>query len=292
MALTLHLLGSNRSTAVAVVGLGLVGRPISQRLSLLCCNKTAPSPQTVDWSLPESIVQPILKFLTHNSIAKLSVVWAAGKAGFSADKRELEDEENFFYQCIAQLSEKLANDLTVSFISSAGGIYEHSGFVEHVEDISPVRPYALAKLRQERFLHDNAIVSRIYRASTVYGFGGNRQGLITNMVRSSKYRIPMTIFADLNTIRDYLYNDDLAKKIVDDILGDTKSGIQIAASGRGLSVATLIGMIEQITNRTVLAGFRLDKNNEASIYFSPGVVQPCFARTSIEEGLRLMQKIT
>lgn len=290
MSLGLHTIGTSEPSCVAVVGLGLVGKPISELLSLQPQVINNHTQTRIDWSDSTRLCSSILEYCQLQSSQRLELIWTAGKAGFFAPESELDKEIDFFESTINQLNSAENIDLIVSLVSSAGGIYEHSGFVEHIENVTPQRPYAFAKLAQEAILSDKQIPNRVYRASTVFGMGGKRVGLIVTMLRSARFRTPMSIFADLNTLRDYIFNGDLARQIVCDVINNAELGVRIAACGRALSIASVIRSVQQVTNRRVLATFDTNTSNDASIVFSPNVVSQGSSRTSFEEGLRLVNR--
>jgi nucleoside-diphosphate-sugar epimerase len=154
--------------------------------------------------------------------------------------------------------------------------------------LSPIRPYADAKLAQEQLLHDLGIDHRIYRVSSVYGLGGNRMGLISVMLQSAINRQPMVIHANQNTLRDYILNTDIARTIVDDVLTNAAFGVRILASGRATSVDMLLNMVHKIIGARPVHSFQASGQNNRDIVFSPRIIC-CPARvTSLEEGIRLM----
>ena len=179
--------------------------------------------------------------------------------------------------------------VVVNLLSSAGGLYEDSGQVHSIKQTSLLRPYSKWKYKQERLLDKLGIRSRIYRISSVYGPSGNdkRRGLINTMISRAQIGNVVTISANQNTLRDYVFNRDLARHIVDSILKNTPPGVQILASGRPVSIDMLKNMVAKIMHKDVLVTYNPGSQNDKDITFDRSLVGFSFAPTSLEEGLPL-----
>jgi nucleoside-diphosphate-sugar epimerase len=275
---------------VAIVGLGLIGQAVAEQFKLQAVTCPHNNQYVPDWSNPQSLIDHLKQTLTSNDAHHLELVWCAGKAGFSSEPAELSRENQFFKKLIVSLFDDLGDHLRINLISSAGGLYENSGRVTSLDSLSPIRPYANAKLAQEQLLHDLDIDHRIYRVSSVYGLGGNRMGLIAVMLQSAINRQPMVIHANQNTLRDYILNTDIARTVVDDVLTNAAFGVRILASGRATSVDMLLNMVHKIIGARPVHSFQASGQNNRDIVFSPRIIC-CPARvTSLEEGVRLMAK--
>lgn len=274
---------------IVVVGLGLVGRAIAKHLRLRA--RTLPTkPVPVDWTDSNSLIQHLQQAVLERQPTAIELVWAAGNAGFGATQAEMDAELEFYKAVVRYLKSKLQLHITVNLISSAGGLYEGAARVEHIDDIAPVRPYAFSKLQQEEFLAAEGINHRIYRASSVYGHGGSRMGLIQALINSTIERKPMDIYANQNTLRDYIYNQDLGVRIVSDVLSGATDRVSILASGRPTSIAMLLKAIERVAGRPLAASFRVHTENTQDIVFAPSLLRYKAPKTSLEEGVRLLYK--
>lgn len=292
MSIAFYSSPDDENKLLVVVGLGLIGQAISQQLSLYT-NPIIQTPQQIkSWSDARKLSLLIKQAINEACAKKLELIWCAGKVGFSATEEETLLENLFFEQVLISLSEDSSIEIKVNLISSAGGLYENSGHVVNSESLSPSRPYAKAKLAQELLLREQGLDHRIYRVSTVYGFGGNRMGLVSVMLRSSIMRRPMIIFANQNTLRDYIFNADLAVAIVNDVIYNAVSGVRILASGRATSIHTLLNIVQRITGRRALHSFRPDGSNDQNITFASNVIYHPFAKrlkvTNLEEGIKLL----
>jgi nucleoside-diphosphate-sugar epimerase len=275
---------------VAVVGLGLIGRAVAEQFNLQARSSPQANQFVVDWSESQSLINSLLQAMISNDANHLELVWCAGKAGFSSEKTELDHENDFFKKVIKGLFEDINDQLTVNLISSAGGLYENSGRVTNLEPLSPNRPYAYAKLAQEQLLNDLGANCRVYRVSSVYGLGGSRMGLISVMLQSAINRQPMVIYANQNTLRDYILNTDIARTIADDVLTNAAFGVRILASGRATSVDMLLNMVKKIIGVRAVHSFQASGQNNRDIVFSPSIVCCPSRVTSLEEGIRMMAK--
>ncbi|MDR1998713.1 MAG: NAD-dependent epimerase/dehydratase family protein, partial [Frankiaceae bacterium] len=125
----------------------------------------------------------------------------------------------------------------------------------------PLAPYGAAKLGLERAAAewagaDGAAVL-IGRISNLYGPGqnlGKAQGLISQICRAHLLREPISIWAPLDSARDYLYAPDCARMIaegLDLLAGERRAGAagvrtKIFASGQGATVGFLIAELRRI----------------------------------------------
>lgn len=291
MSLATFQLDSRAEDFCVVVGLGLVGGAVAKQLNnfavLIERGTTA-----IDWTQADSITGAILKSLTGHSVIHLDLVWAAGRGGFAASQEEMDAEYAVYAAVVTQLQDKYGAGLTVNLLSSAGGVYEAAGRIEQVENIAPLRPYATSKLEQEAILTERNIAHRIYRPSSVYGLGGSRMGLIQTLIKNTVTGQPLNIYADQNTLRDYVLNLDVGRQIVSDILSRYPSVTRIIATGRSTSIAMLLNLIQRITGRSPSASFRVNSSNSQDIVFAPRLFIDNLPTTSLEEGIRVVYKLT
>ncbi|MFT4654770.1 MAG: nucleoside-diphosphate-sugar epimerase [Patiriisocius sp.] len=292
MSIAVYTHPADESGVLVVVGLGLIGQAISKQLSLHATQVALTLKEKFDWRDAVELSRIIKQASNAVNAKSLEIIWCAGKAGFTALESETDLEYLFFEQLVTALLRNNSIHLCVNLISSAGGLYENSGYVQNIESISPARPYANSKLAQESLMKKLEVDYRVYRVSTVYGFGGSRMGLISIMLRSSIIRTPMIIYADQNTLRDYIFNTDLAITIVNDVVYGADCGVRILASGRATSIHTLLNIVQKTTGRRVIHTFRPDGSNDQDITFSLNVIhhplnQP-LNTTNLEQGIKML----
>ena len=278
--------------------MGLLGCAIADRLKL----SIPPVPGTrqttaFDWEQPEELILALRALVTVHRCRFLEIVWSAGKGTFLASSEEMERECCFFKKVIGALEQFESVDVTVSLLSSAGGLYENSGNIDNIDAISPSRDYAWTKLEQERALIGSTLGYRIYRLSSVYGpyhrSGG--AGLINTLVANCKSGFTTRIYGQQNTMRDYIYSGDVARVVVGDILEDVAQdksvSIKILASGRAVTINMLINIINGVIGKRAKTIFVFNNENDRNIIFTRQVLCPLVSPTSLEEGIRVLSKI-
>lgn len=225
--------------------------------------------------LRESITDAVRSFrnrLVTESRNSWCIYWCAGKGVVGTAVEHLAAETatlRFFLDRLgAALDEPLPIVLTgqIFLASSAGGVY--GGSTEHPStEATPPRPisdYGRAKLIQENMLLDWArprptVSTLVGRFSNLYGPGQHvdkPQGLISHMSRCLIFGVPVHIYVSLDTIRDYLFAEDAARRIV---AGMTRLSREAPSGGQHVTkvygsenettVAGLIGVFRQIAKR-------------------------------------------
>jgi nucleoside-diphosphate-sugar epimerase len=225
----------------------------------------------------------ILTNLAMPKIIRIDWIWAAGKVGFGADQARIDQEINNFniFLNIVEKSRTIARDINTVFfhlISSAGGLFEGQQCIDLFSEPSPRRPYGDLKLQQEKLATDNFgnCGLNIYRLSSVYGFirSGRRTGLISVLVRNS-LRQQTTLFnGRFDTLRDYVWANDIAEFITDRILSDpcAKSSTSILASGKPTSIFEICKIVQHATKKQAYIYCMADTSNAENITFMPSVL--------------------
>jgi len=144
------------------------------------------------------------------------------------------------------------------YFSSGGTVYGNSTSAEHKEsdDREPISYYGLSKDLMEDIIlfehrHSN-LNYLILRPSNPYGPGQNiygRQGLIAVLIGKILKNAPLHVWGDGNSVRDYIYIDDLADAIYQ--LIDKKISCETVniGSGVGYSVNEIIRILDSIINK-------------------------------------------
>jgi UDP-glucose 4-epimerase len=234
--------------------------------------------------------------------------WCAGSGVVASDQHQLDDEvatfEAFLDRLVAIASAPGAASGAVFLASSAGGVYAGSlapPFTEQTRP-RPISPYGQAKLDTEELLRAFAVASGvpvlIGRISNLYGPGQDHvkaQGLISVLCRAHLARRPASIYVSLDTARDYVFVDDVARLAVsgaDRVAGQQPGQVvvKILASQTGTTVAAILGELRRITKhrpRVVLGSSPLARFQVRDLRFR-SVVWPDLDRlvtTSLPAGM-------
>lgn len=276
-----------------LIGLGLIGQQVSHFLGQQCPQLKNTSNKPTNWTQPNMLIEEISSIAATHPTKKLDVVWCAGKCGFNASDADMEQEYNVYCD-IMQFLSRQAFQCTINFLSSAGGIYEGAAYVSNINDIAPLRPYAFWKLKQENILSTLSLKHRIFRISSVYGYKNSRgrMGLINALIENSLKRKSITIYANQNTLRDYIFHNDIARHIVERIKRKPGDDIELLVNGRGISISTLMNMVKNTTRMPIKALFRDTCENSKDIVFDDRLIPASFSRTSLEEGIRAVYSRT
>ena len=272
------------SHTCVVVGLGLIGQKVVDILMQTYLRLPSHT-NLIQWDRAATITAAIDHYIKAHQPQTLDIIWSAGKAGFGASDADMQAEFEVYAELVQSLKTKDL-DLRFNLLSSAGGIYENSGFIDAIDDISPQRPYAHWKLKQESLLHDSGVDARIYRIASVYGYkqGQGRLGLINTMIKNTLNHEPVKVFGSQTTLRDYIYHFDIARFVVRNLL-DASFGIDIIASGKATSISTLINMVQRLTRKPVKTLYIDDFDNSNDIVFDRHLIPKTLQITSLEEGV-------
>ena len=199
------------------------------------------------------------------------IVWAAGAGVMLTDQAALDTELQLLESFCGRLPGRLPHGRGgIYLISSAGGVY--AGSADPPFGLSttprPLNAYGRMKLAQEGLVAgrlSSRVPVSIGRLSNAYGPGQGlfkQQGLITQLAVSALLNRPVTIFAPLPTLRDYVYVDDAARFVVADIrrmtrIAEPRVTRRVVSSGRAASIAEVIAIVERISGRWVPVIHRL-----------------------------------
>jgi nucleoside-diphosphate-sugar epimerase len=153
-----------------VIGLGLLGGAIANRFDRCVASSTVPAVGLqLDWTSLDAVSKGLLQLLRERDAHRVEVIWSAGQAGFLSGAAVLDTEYRLFTHIISVLQQNYGARLSVNLLSSAGGVYEGTARVQHLDQVDPIRPYGASKLKQEQYLTDIKVSSRIFRLSSAYG---------------------------------------------------------------------------------------------------------------------------
>jgi UDP-glucose 4-epimerase len=207
-----------------------------------------------------------------------SVAWCAGAGVVSTPPEDLEAEIETFAGFVNDLA-RLGAGGTVFLASSAGGVYagspDASPYTEHSTTRS-LSSYGEAKLAMERIAVDFATATGtkllVGRLSNLYGPGQNLakpQGLVSMLCQAQISRQPVGVYVSLDTLRDYLFVEDAARVVaagLDRLAAQDQLVItKIMSSGRGVSVAMLVGEATRVFRRRPPIVFRGSAASRAQV---------------------------
>ncbi len=270
---------------VLLIGHGLIGSAIRNVLLKRKFNQIIRC--EIDWKNVKTFTDQLLLIKNHlqNNEDSMDVVWAAGKAGFDACSEVMANEYAVFETIICRIVDlfsKQGIDLNFHFISSAGALFEGQTNVTRASEPTPQRPYAFLKIKQEEFFHhlinDNTTCN-IYRLSTVFGYTqpGKRFGLISTMVYNAIKKRETIIDGNYNTMRDYIWVDNVADYIVRRLLKpDYSSNIVTLASCRPMNIFQIHKLIENTFDIRCMIRFVSKPSNFAHNTYSPIVLPSGF----------------
>jgi UDP-glucose 4-epimerase len=298
MSLAFYTYGQQKGHLIVVIGLGLIGDAVSDQLSFFCTKIQSTNLSGIEkkWQKPSLFSDEINNIIGQLNPFIVEIVWCAGVAGFSATEEDMIAETDFYQQLLRSIAFPKKCLKKLNLLSSAGGIYEGTkGIVSSPNQIKPLRPYGLHKLKQENLNPTEFNVKRVFRPSTVYGIkkqNNGRKGLINRLIESTITGDHVRIYSSQNTLRDYVLNTDVAKFIANKILYDDRSDEYIIASGRPLSVSNLINLVNKSQKSKVKASYSLLHSNNTDIIFDPSILATPKNLTPVEIGIPLIAQLT
>ena len=231
---------------------GLIGSAILKHVP-----ESTAFPKVIPWNHIEQCEQ----LFDSWSLApeEVDIVWAAGASAVSATAKSLDDEMRIFQAFLRALARNSSQIRRVLLISSAGGVYGQSSDTRITESTkpNPISDYGRIKLQQETALitcvSDHGFQVIIARVANAYGplqDLNKKQGLISTLVKASIDRVPVEVYVSLDTKRDYIFSDDIGKKIAA-LLEVSKSNnnpvqYKIIASEVSRTVSSVVGEINRI----------------------------------------------
>jgi UDP-glucose 4-epimerase len=146
------------------------------------------------------------------------------------------------------------------FLSSGGTAYGNPLFLPISED-HPTRPlnsYGMTKIVVERYLEMLTASSKMgytsLRVSNPFGPGQEfkrGQGLVPAIMNNHRRGLPVTVFGDGASLRDYIYIDDLVDAIMASIALPPSMGPINIGSGIGQSILNVIAAMEVATGEKI-----------------------------------------
>ncbi|WP_309068029.1 NAD-dependent epimerase/dehydratase family protein [Microbacterium sp.] len=249
-----------------IIGRGLLGRAVAR------ARRDAPFGADVpDWNDGDGTVAALSDALARFVAGAapddhLEISWTAGRAVTSTPAHRVFAEVDVFERFVAELGALPAETrarLTFMLASSVGGAWAASPDAPYTEftPTAPASAYGQGKLAMEAALAGATAAggwrSLVARVTNLYGPGqdlAKAQGLISILIRAHLTGVPASIYVPLDTLRDYVYEDDAARIISAASLraGQTPAGtttVKIVGSGLTVSIGALIGELRRLHRR-------------------------------------------
>lgn len=235
--------------------------------------------------------------LEEGAPSALSLIWAAGRAGFASTSAETTAELESFRRVLA-LAESTARShsaTAVSFrmLSSVGGLFEGRRSIDRDSTPAILRPYGELKLRQEQQLLASGapLDRRIYRLTSVFGPppDGGRRGLIATLIHNGLRHQVTRIVGRPSTLRDFTWTEDIARYIVWELLEPTAerhSSICTLAAGKPSSIHELLRLVESAIGRRLYVHFDLAPANSMDMTVSPSLPPARWRASALDTAVR------
>jgi UDP-glucose 4-epimerase len=290
------------TTTRLIVGRGLLGRAIER------ARETAQLRLSVPWSDPGASTRVLADGIARLAEADgdLELYWSAGRGVTSTPATQLAIEAEVFegaVAAVAALPADVRDRLAFFLASSVGGAYAGSPRAPFSEAsaVAPTSAYGETKLRMERALAAATAAggwrSFVARITNVYGAGqdlAKPQGLISALVRGHLSGQPISVYVPLDTLRDYIYEDDCAA-VVDAAMRRLRSEpagttvVKVVGSMRAVSIGALLSELTRLRRRrgTIVlgggdaTGQALDLRVRSEVWSD----LDSLARTTLPEGL-------
>jgi len=255
-----------------IIGRGLLGRAIGRHLGGQFFHAAIP------WHDPQESLHAFASSAERFFSAggdDFEVYWCAGKGVTSTSEAELSSELDVFVgflDILAATTPRRAR-IRVFLASSVGGAYagvtEWPPFSETTPPV-PLSAYGRTKLSMEQVLTETAATHgwRVFvaRITNLYGPGQDLtkgQGLISTVVRSYITGSPVRVFVSLDTLRDYIYEDDCAQVV----LGAME---RLAGERSGTTVLKIVGAMTALSVGAILAENSRLRRRRAPIVLGAG----------------------
>ena len=265
---------------VLIFGAGLIGRAILAALRLRVM--TDVMTRAFDWTdraLRAAQLDELERFiLARPDSQPLSIVWSAGKAGFSASEAETAGELAAYEEVLA-FAERIAvraAGTTFHLVSSAGGLFEGQRHVTGSALPTPKRPYGDLKFTQERKLLESRSFAarRVYRVTSAYGHiqPDVRAGLVSTLLINAAQRRPTRITGRMDTMRDFVFAGDVGTHVASEILSARQGDdVTCLAHGRPTSLFEVQATVEHVVGRKLHIEPSFQAANGEDITFSSSV---------------------
>ncbi|MER7796930.1 NAD-dependent epimerase/dehydratase family protein [Microbacterium sp. NPDC096154] len=287
-----------------IIGRGLLGRALERASSAPIHAVSVPwgdAAATLD-----ALREGLRVFVASGGDGALEIHWCAGRAVTSTPRETVFAEVDVFrgfLAAVAELPDHVRGRLTMTLASSVGGAYAGSDAAPFSESTpaAPASAYGEGKLAMEAALAECAARAGfrafIARLTNLYGPGQDltkAQGLISVLTRAQLTGRPASVYVPLDTLRDYIYEDDAAALVSAGAAraAQTPRGtctLKIVGSGRAVSIGALISALQRQRRRqsAIMLGGGDSRGQALDLRVRSRVWTDldALARTSLPEGL-------
>ena len=287
-------------SVAAIFGVGLIGTHLVRNLFQYQYKLTLSLP--FSWQDPAhqkketaNILDCIRNLMKNPApTIRIDVVWSAGKGGFGMSQNDTLSEMDSFSEVVKMAIDMLRENpsclVRFHMLSSAGGLFEGQRNVNTVSLPAPGRPYGFLKLAQEKILSDcDELVQFIYRPTSVYGFAGlnHRLGLIPTLLWNGFKNKVSTIFGAPETLRDYVWADDIGAFMAGVISSQKALSDQfILAAGKPSALFEILNRVEKILNKRLYCHYIKSGSNAEHNTFSMNIRPFGWNPLDLETGIR------
>ncbi len=292
-----------------VVGNGMLGQAIGQHVGA-----AGEVLRGIPWAEPAAargrITEGVHRFIAQGDEPARLLCWCAGAGVVGTPERPLDVERAHlegFLDAVASAPSIRPELVRVFVASSAGGVYAAGDGAECDESTppSPRSAYGLNKLRQDEVVKawsdSTGVPALIGRISNLYGPQQNLakpQGFISHLCRAIARRSPFTLSVPAGTVRDFVYTDDVAARIVlwastGEQHLDPGATTKLLVSGRSITLGQVIARVRAISRaptRILLGSRPGDAEQPAALRFRSRVatyLDETVPNRTIEHGIRV-----
>jgi len=163
-------------------------------------------------------------------------------------------------QACTQLAKKLI------FLSSGGAIYgpTKKNYIPETHPLNPISPYGIGKIAVEKYMgmyhHLYGLNYAVIRPSVPFGPRQDylkRQGAVSVFLYRVSQELPVTIWGDGNSIRDYFYVADLIDAIIRCADHDLQNNRIFNVGGsEGITLKQLLAQVETVVGKKAIVEFQ------------------------------------
>ncbi len=154
---------------------------------------------------------------------------------------------------------RLRPGVRLTFLSSGGAVYgEAIPPVDETARPRPISSYGIIKVTCEQYIHMYAdahgVPAQILRIGNAYGPGqpvSRGQGVVARLVRSAVTGELMPLYGGLDSVRDYIYIDDVAGAIADLARIDSHERVLNIGTGIGHPLHEVLSLACEVTGRDI-----------------------------------------
>jgi UDP-glucose 4-epimerase len=189
------------------------------------------------------------------------VVWCAGGLlPAESNQRPIDDVVAQLKPLLVMLGHLAHLNTRIVLVSSGGTVYGNPSVLPVSEDYlpRPLTSHGVTRLAAEHYL---GLYQQVYsvpgvalRCGNVYGDGqrsDRSQGVVAATFARVQRGLPIPMFGDGLTIRDYIHIDDVVDVVVQLLAQPDLPSVVNVGSGVGTPLRELLSLIEAVTGRTI-----------------------------------------